>query len=135
MISWRGVSSADSGSASVFALSSRVTAHVPSAVIETAGPSTVTTPNSPASRRNATVGSPCLAVHDVHWRRAEEGVIPSVAPSAIAAERMSKVKLGRRDSRLLIDVTAVAHEHAGPHLPGELTGRLTSCWDSCGWVR
>jgi len=43
---------------------------------------------------------------------------------------MSKVKLGRRDSRLLIDVTAVAHEHARPYLPGELTGRLTSCWDS-----
>jgi hypothetical protein len=27
------------------------------------------------------------------------------------------VKLGRRDARLLIDVTAVAHEHARPYLP------------------
>ena len=34
------------------------------------------------------------------------------------------VKLGRRDARLLIDVTAVAHEHARPYLPGELTGRI-----------
>lgn len=33
----------------------------------------------------------------------------------------AQVKLGRRDARLLIDVAAVAHEHARPHLPGELT--------------
>ena len=33
----------------------------------------------------------------------------------------AQVKLGRRDARLLIDVTAVAHEHARPCLPGELT--------------
>jgi hypothetical protein len=32
-----------------------------------------------------------------------------------------RVKLGRRDARLLIDVTAVAHEHARRCLPGELT--------------
>ena len=30
----------------------------------------------------------------------------------------AQVKLGRRDARLLIDVTAVAHEHARPYLPG-----------------
>jgi hypothetical protein len=36
----------------------------------------------------------------------------------------AQVKLGRRDARLLIDVTAVAHEHARPHLPGELTGQI-----------
>jgi hypothetical protein len=34
------------------------------------------------------------------------------------------IKLGRRDARLLIDVTAVAHEHARPYLPGELTARI-----------
>jgi hypothetical protein len=34
------------------------------------------------------------------------------------------VKLGRRDARLLIDVTAVAHEHARPHLPDELTRQV-----------
>jgi hypothetical protein len=36
----------------------------------------------------------------------------------------AQVKLGRRDARLLIDVTAVAHDHARPHLPGELTGQI-----------
>ena len=36
----------------------------------------------------------------------------------------AQVKLGRRDARLLIDVTAVAHEHARPYLPGELTKQI-----------
>lgn len=36
----------------------------------------------------------------------------------------AQVKLGRRDARLLIDVTAVAHEHARAYLPGELTGQV-----------
>jgi hypothetical protein len=36
----------------------------------------------------------------------------------------AQVKLGRRDARLLIDVTAVAHEHARVHLPGELTRQV-----------
>lgn len=36
----------------------------------------------------------------------------------------AQVKLGRLDARLLIDVTAVAHEHARPHLPGELTRQI-----------
>jgi hypothetical protein len=36
----------------------------------------------------------------------------------------AQVKLGRRDARLLIDVAAVAHEHARPYLPGELTSQL-----------
>lgn len=36
----------------------------------------------------------------------------------------AQVKQGRRDARLLIDVTAVAHEHARPHLPGELTRQI-----------
>ena len=35
-----------------------------------------------------------------------------------------KVKLGRQDARLLIDVTAVAHGHASPHLPGEFTRQI-----------
>ena len=33
-------------------------------------------------------------------------------------------KLGRRDARLLIDVAAVAHEHARPYLPGELARQI-----------
>ena len=36
----------------------------------------------------------------------------------------AQVKLGRRDARLLIDVAAVAHEHARPYLPGELSSQL-----------
>jgi hypothetical protein len=36
----------------------------------------------------------------------------------------AQVKLGRRDARLVIDVTAVAHEHARPYLPGELTRQI-----------
>jgi hypothetical protein len=36
----------------------------------------------------------------------------------------AQLKLGRRDARLLIDVTAVAHEHARPYLPGELTRQV-----------
>lgn len=36
----------------------------------------------------------------------------------------AQVKLGRRDARLLIDVAAVAHEHARAYLPGELTGQV-----------
>jgi hypothetical protein len=36
----------------------------------------------------------------------------------------AQVKLGRRDARLLIDMTTVAHEHARPYLPGELTRQI-----------
>ncbi len=36
----------------------------------------------------------------------------------------AQVKLGRRDARLLIDVSAVAHEHARPYLPVELSGQI-----------
>ena len=91
MMSWIGVSAADAGSTSTFAPTWWMTAHAPSGVSETAGPSTVTTPYSAASRRNAAVGSPYLAVHADHRRRPEEGVIPSVAPSPISAERISAV--------------------------------------------
>ena len=36
----------------------------------------------------------------------------------------AQVKLGRRDARLLIDVSSVAHEHARPYLPGELSRQI-----------
>lgn len=36
----------------------------------------------------------------------------------------AQVKLGRRDARLLIDVTAVALEHVRAYLPGELTKQI-----------
>ncbi len=37
---------------------------------------------------------------------------------------VAQVKLGRRDARLLIDVSTVAHEHARPYLPGELSRQI-----------
>jgi hypothetical protein len=36
----------------------------------------------------------------------------------------AQVKLGRRDARLLIDVSAVAYEHARPYLSGELSKQV-----------
>jgi len=36
----------------------------------------------------------------------------------------AQVKLGRRDARLLIDVSTVEHEHARPYLPGELSRQI-----------
>jgi hypothetical protein len=36
----------------------------------------------------------------------------------------AQVKLGRRDARLLIDISAVAHEHARSYLPEELTKQI-----------
>ncbi len=36
----------------------------------------------------------------------------------------AQVKLGRRDARLLIDVSAVAHQHARPYLPEALTKQI-----------
>jgi hypothetical protein len=36
----------------------------------------------------------------------------------------AQVKLGRRDARLLIDVSTVVLEHARPYLPGELTTQV-----------
>jgi hypothetical protein len=36
----------------------------------------------------------------------------------------AQIKVGRRDARLLIDVTAVAHEHARGYLPGDLAKQI-----------
>jgi hypothetical protein len=36
----------------------------------------------------------------------------------------AQVKLGRRDARLLIDLSTVAHEHARPYLPDELSTQI-----------
>ena len=36
----------------------------------------------------------------------------------------AQVKLGRRDARLLIDVSTVAHEQARPYLPEELSRQI-----------
>jgi hypothetical protein len=36
----------------------------------------------------------------------------------------AQVKLGRRDARLLIDMSTAAHEHARAYLPGELAKQI-----------
>jgi len=48
-------------------------------------------------------------------------VIGDALVSLLAA---AQVKLGRRDARLLIDVTTVAHEHARPYLPDEIARQV-----------
>jgi hypothetical protein len=50
-----------------------------------------------------------------------EQVIGDVLFSLLNA---AQVKLGRRDARLLIDLATVAHEHARPYLPEELTKQI-----------
>ena len=50
-----------------------------------------------------------------------EQVIGDVLFSLLNA---AQVKLGRRDARLLIDVSTVVLEHARPCLPGELTTQV-----------
>jgi hypothetical protein len=50
-----------------------------------------------------------------------EQIIGDVVFSLLNA---AQVKLGRRDARLLIDVTTVALEHARPYMPAELTGQI-----------
>ena len=50
-----------------------------------------------------------------------EQIIGDVLFSMLQA---AQIKLGRRDARLLIDLSAVAHEHARPYLPDELTKQI-----------
>jgi hypothetical protein len=50
-----------------------------------------------------------------------EQIIADVLFSLLQA---AQIKLGRRDARLLIDLSAVAHEHARPYLPDELTKQV-----------
>lgn len=50
-----------------------------------------------------------------------EQIIADILFSLLQA---AQVKLGRRDARLLIDLSAVAHEHARPYLPDELTKQV-----------
>jgi hypothetical protein len=50
-----------------------------------------------------------------------EQIIGDVLFSLLQA---AQIKLGRRDARLLIDLSAVAHEHARPYLPDDLTKQV-----------
>lgn len=50
-----------------------------------------------------------------------EQIIGDVVFSLLNA---AQIKLGRRDARLLIDLSAVSQEHARPYLPEELTKQI-----------
>lgn len=47
-----------------------------------------------------------------------------IADAVFTLLNAAQVKLGRRDARLLIDVSAVAHEHARPYLTGEVIRQI-----------
>jgi hypothetical protein len=47
-----------------------------------------------------------------------------IAELVFSLLQAAQVKLGRRDARLLIDVSTVAHEHARAYLPRELTRQI-----------
>jgi len=47
-----------------------------------------------------------------------------VADVLLSLINAAEIKLGRRDARLLIDLSTVVHEHARPYLSGELTTQL-----------
>jgi hypothetical protein len=50
-----------------------------------------------------------------------EQIIGDVVYSLLNA---AQIKLGRRDARLLIDLSTVAHEHARPYLSDDLTKQI-----------
>ncbi len=47
-----------------------------------------------------------------------------IADAVFSLLTAAQVKLGRRDARLLIDVTTVAHQHARPYLPDQLATQI-----------
>ena len=47
-----------------------------------------------------------------------------IGDALVSLIHAAQVKVGRRDARLLIDVTAVAHEHARPYLPDDLARQI-----------
>lgn len=47
-----------------------------------------------------------------------------IADHLLSLLNAAQAKLGRRDARLLIDVTAVAHQHARPYLPDQLATQI-----------
>jgi hypothetical protein len=47
-----------------------------------------------------------------------------IADAMFGLLNAAQVKLGRRDARLLIDLSTVALEHTRPYLPGELTQQI-----------
>jgi hypothetical protein len=68
-----------------------------------------------------------LSADDVRKQRQRVRALPAdqvIGDAVFMLLNAAEVKLGRRDARLLIDISAVAHEHARPYLPDELTGQI-----------
>jgi hypothetical protein len=84
------------------------------AVVGTAGPSGAEQPSD----------QPAEDASDYVQRLRSLPVAQVIGDALFSLLQAAQVKLGRRDARLLIDVTAVAHEHARPYLPGELTRQI-----------
>jgi hypothetical protein len=47
-----------------------------------------------------------------------------IADALFSMITAAQFKLGRRDARLLIDVSTVAHQHARTYLPGQLAAQI-----------
>jgi hypothetical protein len=84
-------------------------------VVDTAGPG-----SGAGHDRTRSAGDPREYAQRIRSLPAEQ-VIADVVFSLLNA---AQVKLGRRDARLLIDLAAVAHEHARAYLSGELTRQI-----------
>jgi hypothetical protein len=68
-----------------------------------------------------------LSADDIRKQRQRVRALPAdqvIGDAVFMLLNAAEVKLGRRDARLLIDVSAVAHEHARPYLPDELTRQI-----------
>ena len=68
-----------------------------------------------------------LSADDVREQMQRMRVLPVeqvIADALFSLLNAAQIKLGRRDARLLIDVSAVAHEHARRYLPDELTTQI-----------
>jgi hypothetical protein len=82
--------------------------------MDTAGPNSGTDPTS-------------LSADDVRRQMQRMRTLPVdevIGEAVFMLLNTAQVKLGRRDARLLIDISAVAHEHARPYLPDELTRQI-----------
>jgi hypothetical protein len=70
---------------------------------------------------------PALSAGDVRERLRRVRSLPVeqvIGDAVFSMLNAAQVKLGRRDARLLIDVSSVVHEHSRPYLPDELTRQI-----------
>ena len=70
---------------------------------------------------------PTLSADEVRERLRRMRSLPVeqvIADAVFTLLNAAQVKLGRRDARLLIDVSTVAHEHARPYLTDDLARQI-----------